>query len=277
MDLELTAADVDPARQNEDRRFLDYYSKEGLALALERYGFIEALADRGYDAIEIDTRADDERHTLVIRSSAHGVLVELVVRRDCLSVDSPSGLPPVEPLDALTIDWLTLRHPRGAFSEARPRLPGQDAPGLGIGERVLELLYRATERLGLATLATVPDHFHNATLYARELPYVDPACTGELRALERLLLDDNGLSLAQASWAVEWGHVRTREGASFVWKGELMAWPHASSLRRYFRHRAYARAAERAADEASFTLEREAFEARWSKEAPALTGAVSPS
>ncbi len=277
MSLVLTEDDIHPGRQDDDRRFLDYYSDEGLALALERYGFTRAVEERGFRDMELETRSGDDRHTLVISALPEGdeercVLVELVVRRDLLKATPGPGLPTLpDGLETLTIDWLMMESPRASFTEARPRLPGQEAPGLGLAERVLEMLYRATERLNLATLVTVPDHFHNAHLYARELPFFDPWYAGQLRALERLLLEDNALSLAQASWAVEWGHVRRADGRVFTWHGQLMAWPHAPAIREYFAHPTWAAEVDDAARHNRHELDRAEFDARWARESPRLT------
>lgn len=259
------------------RRFLDYYGDEGLRHAFERYGLFEATRERGYDDFDLVTRADDDRHTLWVTAKHPALddrvtLVELVVRRDRLVPDEGYGLE--RPFDVLTVDWLTLRHPVARFTPERPRLPGQDAPGLGLGELVLELLYRATERLRLDGLLTVAEHFHNAVLYRRELAFFDDEAGGVCVALEDALLARERLSLAQASWAVEWGLVRDGAGQTYRWRGDAQVRAFTAGLVAFVTSEEHRRATREHAARTSFSLVREAFEARWRKEAPALEGRV---
>ena len=48
------------------RRFLDFYGDEGIRLAISRYGLEGAMHRRGYDHFELETRAADDRHTLLV-------------------------------------------------------------------------------------------------------------------------------------------------------------------------------------------------------------------
>lgn len=257
------------------RRFLDYYGDEGLRRAFELYGLFDAARERGYDDFDVVTKADDDRHTLWITGTHPTLddrltLVELVVRRDRLVPDDGCGLD--RPFDVLTVDWLTLRHPVARFTVERPRLPGQDAPGLGLGELVLELLYRATERLRLDGLLTVAEYFHNAVLYRRELAFFDPEAGGVCLALEDALLGRERLSLARASWAMEWGFVRDETGEVVRWQGDAQVRALTSTLEEYVTSDEHRRAVRQHAARRSFVLDREAFEARWAEEAPALEG-----
>lgn len=259
------------------RRFLDFYGDQGLRLALERYGIFGALARRGYEDVSLTIRTDDDRHALFVEHEMDGRrerLVELVVRRDLLVPHIGESLPPLrEHYRVLTVDWLLLRHPREAFSAERPRLPGQDAPGLGIGWRVMSMLAQVVWRLELDGMVTVAEYLHNAEHYAREMPCFDPVHHGRLRALLELLRVEHGLSTAQASWAMEWGLVRTRaDDAVLRWRGELMIASEDDSLRAYLDSPSHAEAAESARKTHRLWLDRAAFEARWAAEAPRLEG-----
>ncbi len=259
--------------ENPPRRFLDFYGDEGIRLGFERYGLLGALQRRGYDDFDIHTKADDDRHTLII-SGSHAKLaepthlMELVVRRDRLVPDDATGL---EAFDVLTVDWLSLRNPVREFTASRPRLPGQDAPGSGLGERVLELLYRVVDRLRLGGMLTVAEYFHNAVLYRRELPYFDPVGDGRLAALQDLLFDREGLTLGQASWAIDWGLVRDR-GEPFVWRGEAQVRAMNDALLAHLKSDAYRKEVERTRKSAQFDLLRDAFEKRWAAECDDLVG-----
>lgn len=250
------------------RRFLDYYGNEGLELAFERYGLTAAVERRGWSDAQVSTVAVDDRHTLFLDARADELearLVELVVRRDRLLVE---GLDTA--FDVLTVDWLLLQNPRGEFSERRLRLPGQDYPGLGVGERVLEMLYITVDRLHLDALVTTAEHFHNAVLYGRELKYVDPRYEGQLKALEALLLDEEDLSLAEASWAIEWGWVLDVDDSAVRWRGEAMVRAVEPALKAYVTSKEHAKQSEHHQRNLRYRLHRDAFEEQWEREREAL-------
>jgi hypothetical protein len=284
------------------RLFLDFYGDEGIRTALERYGLLASLGRRGYGDVKIETRAVDERHTLVISGrpapdEPHVRLVDLVVRRDRMIPRFPEASSILKPAyEVLTVEWLMLANPRGTligspapgalpsgpsgastptfarFTAERPRLPGQEHPGLAIGWRVLALLFRVVERLQLDALVTVAEYLHNAELYARELPFLDPAHAGRLDAILDALRVREALTVAQASWAVEWGLVRDEAGAVLRWRGEAQLSVEEPSLAAWIASPAYADAAA-AARKTSFTLDREAFDERWASEGPSIEGA----
>lgn len=278
MDETFALTDQDLLDKDAGRRFLDFYGDEGLRIALERYGLFQALDERGWKDISLETWAHDERHTLLVDGAPEGGserdrLIELVVRRDRLHIDPPA---PERSWDVLTVDWLSLRNPIGSFTGDRMRLPGQDVPGLGIGEQVLELLYRVVDRLSLDGLLTVAEYFHNAVLYARELPFADPWYAGQLRALSTLLFETEKLSFAQAAWAMHWGHVLDVDDSVVRWHGEAMIAPSEPSLREFLDGDEHARAADHAAAMLRYRLARAAFDDQWRKEHDALLEPAPP-
>ena len=263
-DLGLSAG---PEARRGPRRFLDFYGDDGLRLAFREYGLEEAARQRGYESIELETDADDARHVL----RAHGrhpaldgpqLLIEMVVRRDRLV---PSTGAPIErPHEVLTLDWLTMRDPARAFDDpARPRLPGQDAPGLGVGERLLEVLYRVTERLDLDALVAVADHFHNAVIYRRELSFLEVGAAARHQALEEALLQREGLSLGEAAWALEWGLVHDGEGRAIEHEPAAQLRSFDRRLTGELRDPKRRREVLQRATAVHLTLDRGAFRERW--------------
>jgi hypothetical protein len=282
MDAAFALTDEDLLDKNAGRRFLDFYGDEGIMRALEAYGITRVLRQRGWEGFHLDVQARDERHTMILtaeRPDGPGPerLFELVVRRDRLRM-SPD--PPREALEeafeVLTVDWLSLRDPSRAFTETRRRLPGQDAPGSRLGEAVVEMLFQTLERLDLDGLLTVPEYFHNAVLYDREMPYVNPEDRGRLRALEELLFDAEGLDLCQAAWAVHWGHVLDAEDRSLVWKGQPMLHPRAESLSEYLESPEHAAQTAHHRALCRFRLHRSAFVEAWEREQDALLRPPAP-
>lgn len=283
MDETFSLDDLDLLDKDRGRRFLDFYGDEGLRRAFEAYGLFDALRDRGWGDFRLETQAHDDRHTLLLdgkhgRSGDVDRLVELVVRRDRLVVTPVEGYSGSldDGYPVLTVDWLSLRNPAGHFHEDRMRLPGQDAPGLGVGERVLEMLYRAADRLELDGLVTVAEYVHNALLYARELPFVDPWYQGQLDALRALLLEREELSFAQAAWAMHWGYVLDVDDCVVRWKGEAMISTHQPELTAYLGSDGYAASAHRTANDLRYHLRRMAFDEQWARERGHLLEFPSP-
>ncbi len=275
MDDTFTLSDFDLDDRDAGRLFLDFYGDSGIELSLERYGIFDALQRRGWSNFTIETHAHDDRHTLLLdgqdRDGASARLFELVIRRDQLRVEGVERR-----WESLTIDWLGLRNPRARFTERRLRLPGQDAPGLGMGERVLELLYRVVDRLDLDGLLTVAEHFHLAVLYGRELAFVDPFYAGQLGALTDLLLGSEGLTFAQAAWAMHWGCVRDVDESVLSWRGEAMVNPRDEELRALLTGPAHLEHAAEVARTLRYSLARSEFDERWAAEHDALLQPLPP-
>jgi acetoin utilization deacetylase AcuC-like enzyme len=118
-------------------RFLSLFSRHGVELMLERAQILPLLRARGFRRLRVelvpesqpaDPRgldAGDDSATLRIVCEDRGEerLVELRARR---------GRGVVPGLELVAIEWLLLQNPRESFSERRPRLPGQEHPGLGL-------------------------------------------------------------------------------------------------------------------------------------------------
>jgi hypothetical protein len=263
------------------RRFLDHYGTRGLRVAFERYGLIAAIERRGFTDIQIETRVATDRHELLLSSGSER-LVEIVVRRDILSVphhvlerSAPAEVHPPDTYRVLTIDWLSLQNPRAPFSLEKPRLPGQEHPGLGIGWRVMTLLARTVERLELDGFVTVAEYLHNAELYAREMPHLDPREAGRLSALLRTLRTDEALNTAQASWAMEWGLVYEDGGDVARWRGELQVAAEHGALRAHLTAPRYRERAKESAERFRYVLDRSAFDARWKRSVDWIEGRTS--
>lgn len=256
----------DQAGRRGPARFLDFYGSEGIALALSRYGFVEYLQERGYGELEYRLELRDDRHTLIIEAQHPELsnvvrVMELAVRKSRLV---PSELPGLDrAFDVLTVDWLMMRDPLSHFTAARPRLPGQDAPGLGLASQVLEMLYRVVERLKLDGLVTTGEHFHNAVMYRQEMSHLDAQAGGYCVALEDALLSRERLSLAAASWAVDWGCVSHSDtGEAVEWQGGVQVRGHHAELVAFLRNEERRR--ERILEAAlfSFALDRDALTSR---------------
>jgi acetoin utilization deacetylase AcuC-like enzyme len=190
-------------------RFLGYFSRHGVELLLERAGVLPQLRARGFRTLRVDLDArEGPGHTLRILSEDRPgeLLVELRADR------SRSAVPGME---MISVEWLLLQNPRETFSERRPRLPGQQHPGLGLLRDFMGWLVVVCEAHRLDGIYFVAAHYHIAVQSRRLVRPLHPADEARLRAIARAL---EGVPLSTGTSAVEEGllvDVRTGEPASW--------------------------------------------------------------
>ena len=212
--------------------WLGFYTKDGLLLALERYGFLDDIRRLGYEELDIELVLDEPEEQLfrlVSKLPDLGPpLIEILARRSYLNLSRElrSELGDAQ-LPVLNVEWLLLQNPLKTFDALRPPLPGQLLPGLGLGREVFELLRNVCTRLKLAGLIVVPSYMHNGVFYDPDFHYCDPHYQGLFEALKRDLLGESPTParIMQMTWAVRWGFVfDTNEEATlpFKWFHEPM-------------------------------------------------------
>lgn len=212
-DAWFTEADLAEAMgvaSDQPHKLLGYYTTEGVEYAYHRYGLLRHLRRLGYEdfSVKIDKTGGGDR--LRAYGEAAGqthLLSETIMERASM-----------EGRDVLFINWLTLRHPLATFHKDRPRLPGQDMPGLGLAREAGELLWRIAKRLGLHGVAFRPAHFHIAYATRSRFRFVDAERQGRFLALLR---DLKPLGLLEATRAVSEGRV-TLNGAPYAWEATDM-------------------------------------------------------
>ena len=227
--------------------WLGFYTEEGIRIALERYGVLDDIRKRGFKKLELEVRMDDpDEHMLRIWSKlpqCEEPLLELVVSRGVLHFEHDLGAQIGSPYaPVLTVQWLLMQNPTDSFAPDRLPLPGQNRPGLGVGEQVMEILRNICRRLNLGGLVTIPAHFHNAVMYGVTFSYINPDSEAALRALERDVLGQLDGSLPLASWAVEWNMLIERHSepaGPFEWFHEAMVCPIDEPFTSYFESREY--------------------------------------
>ncbi|HSN13517.1 MAG TPA: histone deacetylase, partial [Anaeromyxobacteraceae bacterium] len=193
------------------RLLLGFYTAAGVEHALFRYGLLDPLERFGYRQFraELDATGAGERVRLFGRAGGEEhLLIELVLEKRR-----------VAGVEVLFIHWMSLRNPRAQFSEKRPRLPGQEVPGLGLARELGTILARMAVRLGLAGVAYRPAHFHTAYAARHQFAFVNPARQGRFEALIRDLAH---LSLREATAAMDEGRVRMN-GEPYAWEADEMA------------------------------------------------------
>jgi len=190
------------------RLLLGFYSAEGLEHALHRYGILGELRRMGYGPfrVRIEHGGVGQSARLIDLPSGEALIEVVLERREM------SGA------RMLYVHWLALRNPRTRFAAARPRLPGQDVPGLGLAREIMTLLLRMAARLGLEGIVFRPAAYHLAYGGRSTLRFVDPARQGRFEALAEALKD---LPLVEATRAVAEGRVLL-DGKKYEWETEEM-------------------------------------------------------
>jgi hypothetical protein len=152
----------------------------------------------------------------------------------------------------LVIHWLVLSSPDGTFTVDRPRLPGQEKPGLGLLNPTFALLKALARELSVDGVLDVPDHFHTALFYSRAFRYLDPEVEGRFLAIAR---DLSGVPLALSSDAIREGCLVDRTtGASTPWPTAEQVLAMRGRLSRFLRSAPYREARNRALADHRFVV-----------------------
>ncbi len=233
-------------------RILDFYSKHGLEFALEKYGLMREARERGFvePRLTVDP-TDPERQHITLHAKKNGqewLLVDLVLRR--IHMAAPKGLDPPDDLEFFSIEWMLLQNPTTEFSLRQPKWPGQDHPGLGVGEQLMHMFFQGAKRLELDGVINHPSRYHIAFIGGAQFFFLDPEVQGRFEAIREALAN---LDLAEAAWKMERGEVRwADDGTPVVWEAEDIVVPTSDRLfaylgsRNYQEPRAQAQAAARA-------------------------------
>lgn len=207
-----------------EKKFFNFYSKQGLNLAFKRYGMIKKLREFGYEQVEIKfENREDNSHSLTVFEppfKKESIIAEFVGRKTSFNEIFP----------VLKIEWLCLQNPKASFTKEKPKLPGQEYPGLGVGRDALSLILLLGIRMKYHALINTPDHFHNAYIYSNTFYFTNPDDGGKLKSMISFM-NKNNLSLAKTAWLLEKENVfREGEEKPFKWKPATQILPLRTSL-----------------------------------------------
>ncbi len=249
-DWGLTEEDFLGLVTHQDTRFLAAFSRHAVELQLEELGILGRIRSRGFrrPVLSLDAprglnptlrlHGDEERTEL---------LMELKATR------SRSVVPGMEVIE---VGWLKLQNPRAQFTYARPQLPGQDHPGLGILRDVAGWLVVMCEKLRLDGIAFMPSQYYMAAVGYHHLRFVDPAAQGRFEALRDAL---RSLGIARANQAIAAGAViDASAGEPLRWEPSLTVLPVSPRLQEAVSSAEYRAAVERTRAGTTFRL-REGF------------------
>ena len=213
-------------------RILGYYSRHGIEFALEKYGLADEIRKLGFAQLRLTADpSDPERQHLTVHGTKGGeehLLVDQVIRR--VVRPAPEGLEPPDEIELLYVEWMMLQNPTEEFSLRHPQWPGQDHPGLGIGEQAMHMLFQGATRLGLDGLAHHPSRYHIAFIGGAQSFFLDPEIQGRFEAIREVLAP---LDLAEAAWKMERGEVCWSDGEPVEWIAEDIVIPASERLFSY--------------------------------------------
>ena len=252
---------ADLERHSGSSLFMGFYTRSGLIEVFQRYGITTILKDKGFSDFHMHVASDNPFHHIAQLYSGdkpdpERLLIEIVLHEAVVT----SKLEHVKgTYDVIFIEWLCLQNPMAAFGTRKPRLPGQEKPGLGISAEIVELLIIMTERLGKDGLINVPRYYHTAHKgHDAGFRFFDPSAEGMFQALKSAC---NGHSLAEATWAVELELVRqTDRSGPFVWPGEEQVLATSEKTKRHFASQEYARLSTQAKGSIRFEVDWETLQ-----------------
>ena len=237
--------------------FLGFYSKSGVKFALKKYGVFEELKKRSFKDIQLEINTSDpfqQRLSFYNKEkNKKNLIIEVVLKRKHLTTYSPFPANIYgRSFEFLCVEWMAMQDPRVKFTPYRPRLPGQQYPGLRLGRLATELLALSGKRLRLAGILNVPEFFHNAQMYSKTFHFLNPEYEGKRIAIVRDLLKD--YRLADVSWAIDLECVK-ENNQPFRWFVSEHIMPLDRDLRNYFSSPDYQRVVKDAAKKYVYTLD----------------------
>ncbi len=255
---------VSDGRVNSSSNFLmGVFSEKGILRVLEAFGFLKLLAKIGLKNIcmQLDS-SDPHCHRLYLfhdKPLTEKKICELVLKQGPIHFQEGilSNFPERDPV-LLQIEWLLLQNPAIEFSARRPRLPGQSYPGLGLGDRLMELLIIMTRRLALEGMVAKPNYYHTAYIFARDFVFVNPVHQAILRRINQDLLSK--YSFYTAAWASYYDCIiNTVDNQIFTWEPGYLILPLTKDYIRYFRSKEYLKEVEVHIPEFRFRIDKAKF------------------
>ncbi len=237
------------AGHNPENLLFGRFGPEEVRDRIREAGILEGLARRGYHdpSLALDCgNPEDQRVSLYAGTMTRDrLLMEVRLQIRSFHPGKTVGSFPRDIVfRMLLIHWLLLSDPERPFSIARPRLPGQERPGLRVVPQCLSLLKGIGKEFLLDGVLDIPDHFHAALFYSRKFKFLDPRVEGRFQAMAR---DVKGIPLALASEAIQEGClIDTSTGMPAPWVPAEQVMPLRDPLRRHLASPEYGRARDEA-------------------------------
>ncbi|HWR68477.1 MAG TPA: hypothetical protein VN416_05605 [Desulfomonilia bacterium] len=254
--------------------FMGRFEEGTLMEMLDKVGMIGILHKRGYRKLVVNIlRQDDYTSRLYVNFDSQEKetrIIELIVREGLFrpkavfipSYDFSQGL------SMLLVEWLALQDPRAQFRPDKPRLPGQQYPGIGGLKNMQAFLHDLCKMSGKDAIVDVPEYFHSAAIYSRlyseiydrMYAFFSPVDAGIMQAILRDI-SGTGRTLSEISFAIALNcllDARTRTPDQ--WKPSEQIYPVARKLHRYVEDDQYKQIVLKTMDERSFVMDWDRYE-----------------
>lgn len=232
------------APSNTSNLFLGKYSRDGIKFIIDRFGLDKHARHKGLRKLDvaIDTK-DPFRHKLTVyydgQKDRDHIIMDFVARYQQLTPreeDSEFLYP--QSLNVLMIEWLLLQNPKGRFTHRKSRLPGQEYPGLGLGDELMALFTLMGRNLQVEGIVNVPEHFHTGLLFSKRFLFLSPHMQAQVTQVAHDLWKKYRLSMI--AWAGATNAIIHQEsGEPFEWQPRKQIIPLQSQLRQYFKSDLY--------------------------------------
>lgn len=229
-------------KENPGNRLFGRYDARQVRAIAEKAGLIQGLERLGYPDPILSLSCADPSEQRICYYAGEMVRERLLVelRFQLTNFHPKQAIGPFTEETSfrmLVLLWLVLSNPDKEFPLDRPRLPGQQRPGLGLIDEMLLLLRTFARDLSVDGMLDVPEHFHTALIYSRSFRYLDPAVEGRFQAIAR---DLKGVPLALASDAIRKGCLVDRAtGAPLPWQASEQVLTERGPLHRFLHSQAY--------------------------------------
>lgn len=245
--------DVFSLEERKENLFLGRYTISQVYFILERKGFIDFAKNKGLYPILFDLSWKDaftQNLKIYFREKKeNNMIVDLILKEQPLSLKFPD-LSSKEFI-FLFIEWLCIQNPLSSFTKDRPRLPGQQYPGLRLGDRLWGIFNLLVRFLQIDGVMIMPKFLHNAIMYRRLFNFFNPAKEGEIQAILR---DIGNYHLSILAWASYHGCI-FEEKETFEWEAEPQIFPHNRALKDYFSSAEYKNNVKKEMEKKKFSMD----------------------
>ncbi|MFH1135038.1 MAG: hypothetical protein V1816_03020 [Pseudomonadota bacterium] len=251
--------------EKSEPRLFGFYSASGVEYALRELGVFGKIEKLGFSDLKVVFQGDGWSQDMRIIGQASGrehLVMEGRFRRSSWRPDDDSPLWTAleeTSFNVAMIEWFLLQNPLASFSPARPRLPGQKHPGLGLKDEIMSVFTVAARRLDLDAYLANAKLFHNAFMYSPMFFFLDGRLQAEMAAIKEAARDR---PLQDISLAVEGGFLRRADlGETYQWTGRTMIRPLSKALLIAYHKSGYREEVERIAAGMRFVFDWEGFQA----------------
>jgi len=244
--------------------FLGRFTLAEVLAVLDKKGVLKESRKRGLWPLlyALDSSAHPlQRFQIFVRERTPDMcMVDFKVREARFAPEKDSAPSfPYAPIRTLNFEWLTLQNPLLQFTEKRGALPGQQHPGLGMGERIMDVLTFLGKRTRQDGLLAFPAYYHNAILFSRMFHFINPDKQGEVAAIRRSF---GRVPIKVQAWIVHLNCLRSADGTPYEWRAEEQLLPLRPELESYFSSRTYRDRVKDVGRDMRFTVDWEAYDAK---------------